>query len=342
MNIFVGIFSLFVVALALGIKLNFKVKNPKRNRFSILIACRNEEENLPALFESLHKLDYPQELYELIIVDDASTDRSPEMLKKYCEANENFRTFQLLKKDSEYLGKKAALKLASEHAKFDFLLFTDADCIVPPNWLTSYNNHITDKKDLITGSVLEPTMKGVHKFSNRMNSGIYASTIGLGIPFACSGGNFCLRKSRFEQVGGYSKIKHYLAGDDKMMLNLVKKSGGKIAYNPDSLVLTAPVKQDKKFDQKKRRYGKFNMSTIGIKLLQVAILAFYLYLPYSIIKGELLSLITYYLAALSFLAVTISSHKLKWLPSDFVYVLIFPYYLIFYSIAGMMFKWKWK
>ena len=342
MNIIVLFYALFVIALTIGVKLNLKVKNPKQNRFSVLIACRNEEANLPALFDSLQKLDYPNHLFELIIVDDASEDESPKLLDEFCKNRDNFFSYHLAVKDKEYLGKKAALKLASEKAKYEILLLTDADCVVPENWLSSYNHHLNEEIDLVTGSVLEPSTTGIHNFSNRMNSGIYASTSGLRIPFGCSGGNFCIRKSRFEKVGGYSQIKHYLAGDDKMMLNLVKKSGGKITYNPESLVLTAPVKLDKKFDQKKRRYGKFNMSTIGIKLLQIAILAFYIYLPFSLAKGEFYSFIIYYLAALAFLTATINTHKLKWIASDFVYVLIFPYYLIFYSIAGMMFKWKWK
>lgn len=342
MDIFVIIFSLFVLFLSIGIKLNKKVKNPAQNRFSILIACRNEEENLPALFDSLNKIDYPENLFELIIVDDASSDSSNEILSAYCSTKENYSNYKISIKDLEYLGKKAALKLAAKKAKYEILIFTDADCIVPEYWLKSFNNHISADVDMVTGSVLEPYAKGMHRFSGRMNSGIYASTVGLKLPFACSGGNFCLRKKRFEQVGGYSKIRNYIAGDDKLMLNMVKSSGGKISYNPEALVMTAPVHHSNKSDQKKRRFGKFKMSTIGIKLLQLAVLAFYFYLPFAIIRTGLVNLIIYYLASLAFLISTIHTHKLKLFFSDFFNVLIFPYYLIYYSIAGMLFKWKWK
>lgn len=342
MDIFVIIFSLFILALAMGIKLNKKVKNPVQNSFSILIACRNEEKNLPALFDSLDKIDYPEDLFELIIVDDASSDRSYEMLSDYCSTKANYSNYRLAIKDMEYLGKKAALKLAAEKAKHEILVFTDADCIVPENWLKSFNNHVSKDVDMVSGSVLEPSAKGMHKFSGRINCGIYASTVGLNLPFGCSGGNFCLRKKRFEQVGGYSEIKNYIAGDDKMMLNLVKKSGGKISYNPEALVMTASVHHNKKSDQKKRRYGKFKMSSLGIKLLQLLILAFYFYLPFAIIRTGLINLIVYYLASLAFLISTIHTHKLRLFFSDFFNVLIFPYYLIYYSIVGLMFKWKWK
>jgi len=342
MDIFVALHSLFIIALAIGIKLNKKVKDPIQNSFSILIACRNEEENLPGLFESLNKLDYSEELFELIIVDDASTDKSFELLREYCVKKPNYSTYRLEVKDEEYLGKKAALKLATERAKHEFLIFTDADCTVPRNWLKSYNNHIKSNTDMVTGSVLEPAAKGIHKFSGRMNCGIYASTVGLNLPFGCSGGNFCLRKERFEQVGGYSKIKNYLAGDDKLMLNMVKKSGGKISYNPEALVMTASVHHNKKSDQKKRRYGKFKMSSLGIKLLQILILAFYIYLPVAIFRTGFINLLVYYSAALAFLISTIHTHKLHLLFTDIFNVLIFPYYLIYYSIMGLMFKWKWK
>lgn len=342
MDIFVAIYSLFIIVLTIGIKLNKKIKEPSQNSFSILIACRNEEDNIPALFESLNKIDYPVELFELIIVDDASTDKSFGLLKEYCSKKSNFATYRIEVKDEEYLGKKAALKLATEKAKHDFLIFTDADCTVPENWLKSFNNYLKIDTDMVTGSVLEPTAKGMHSFSGRMNCGIYASTVGLNLPFGCSGGNFCLKKSKFEQVGGYSKIKSYIAGDDKLMLNMVKKSGGNISYNPEALVMTASVHHNKKSDQKKRRYGKFKMSSLGIKLLQVLILAFYIYLPMAIFRAGFINLLVYYLAGLAFLISTIHTHKLRLHATDLFNVLIFPYYLIYYSILGLMFKWKWK
>ncbi len=336
-------FSLFLLVLALGIKLNRPVSNPHKNRFSILIACRNEEKNLHHLFQSLDRLDYSEALYEIIIVDDASEDTSPELIEKFCLTKKNASFYHIPQKDIEYMGKKAALKLAAGNAKYEFLLFTDADCVVPDNWLTSYNRHISYSTGMVVGSVLEVDASKLQSFSRNINAGIYASSVGLHIPFACSGGNMCIKREIFEKVGGYSKIRHHIAGDDKLMLNLVKKEKSAITYNPDSLVYTFPTAPKNILAQKKRRYGKFKMSTSGIKFLQLLILGFYIYLPWSIIVNQSYSnLIIYYLSSLVFLFVNIRTHKIKHKYTDLFYVLVFPYYLIYFSVLGMLSGWKWK
>ena len=98
MDIFVFLFSLFLIILGMGILRNWKITEVKELNYSIIIACRNEEKNLPELFNSLINLDYPMEKFEIIIVDDASTDNSPNMIKAFCEEKQNAKSFQLIEK----------------------------------------------------------------------------------------------------------------------------------------------------------------------------------------------------------------------------------------------------
>ena len=109
--------------------------NPNLRTFSILIACRNEENNIPELIESLCKINYPTDLWQVIIVDDASEDNTWQLLLDHTAGRKNFQVYHLAEKSAEYKGKKAALKLAAENADFDYLVFTDADCIVHPEIL---------------------------------------------------------------------------------------------------------------------------------------------------------------------------------------------------------------
>lgn len=342
MDPFVFIFSLFLIILGMGILRNWKTTEFKELNYSIIIACRNEEQNLLKLFNALTNLDYPVNKFEILIVDDASTDDSATMMKTFCEKQSNANFFQIEEKSKEYLGKKAALKLAAENAKFEILLFTDADCFPQKNWINSYNNYFTDKTGFVAGSYEETNIGSFRRFCNQISSAIYACTIGLGFPFSAAGGNMAVRKEAFVQVGGYEKIKQNIAGDDKQLLNLIKNTSWEIRYNPEILVSTVANSSDT-HHRDRRKYGKFGMSSPLFQLFSILILLFYLYLPYKIFfMKEWQSFLSYFLGAILFWFANIIKHKYKFVPIDFIFIVIYPYYLIYYSILGLSGKWEWK
>lgn len=342
MDIFVFLFSLFLIILGMGILRNWKTTEFKELNYSIIIACRNEEQNLPKLFNSLINLDYPNRNFEIIIVDDASTDDSSNMIKDFCKKLPNAISFHLKEKSKEYLGKKAALKLAAENAKFEILLFTDADCFPQKNWISSYNNYFTDKTGFVSGSYEEINVGSFRRFCNQISSAIYACTIGLGFPFSAAGGNMAVRKEAFEQVGGYEKIKQNIAGDDKQLLNLIKKTSWEIRYNPEILVSTVANSSDTRH-RDRRKYGKFGMSSPLFQFFSILIFLFYLYLPYKLFfMKEWQSFLSYFLGAILFWLANTIKHKYKFVPIDLIFIVIYPYYLIYYSILGLSGNWKWK
>jgi len=344
MDFIILVFFVFLIILGLCILRNWKVKSPLQNTFSILIACRNEENNLPELFQSLRKIDYPYDKFEIIIVDDASDDDSFKLISKFCADSENVKCLRLEEKDTEYSGKKAVLKKAAENAIFDFLLFTDADCFPQPDWLKSYNKYISDKTGIVVGNYEEQNASSFRIFCNRMSFAVYAGTIGLNCPFSASGGNMTVRKQAFLEVGGYDKIKQHIAGDDKLLLNLIKKTNWQIAYNPESVIQTKAI-SDKKYSrhQQKRRYGKFGMSSTGFKILSILIFLFYLYLPVRFfIFKDWESVLIYFVGALFFWVMNLTKHKFRFRMIDLIFILLYPYYLIIYSILGTFGTWSWK
>lgn len=279
------IVCLFFILLGIGILKNWKVSNPEQNTFSILIACRNEEKNLPRLFDHLKRINYPSDKFEVIIVDDASSDNSAQLITDFTDEKENFHSILLKEKSNEYKGKKAALKAAAENAKFDFLLFTDADCFPEPEWISSYNKYISEKTGFVIGSYKEINVSRFRKFCNQISSAIYASTTGLRFPFSAAGGNMAVRKKTFQQVGGYQKIKHNLAGDDKQLLTLIKKTGCEIRYNPEILVSTTGDHSNS-HHKNRRKYGKFSMSSAYYKSISILLFLFFVYLPINIITEK--------------------------------------------------------
>ncbi|MCD4820335.1 MAG: glycosyltransferase [Candidatus Cloacimonetes bacterium] len=344
MSIIIYLFCVLLIVLTLGNLRNFRIKNPQENCFSILIACRNEEKNLQKLFDSLKEIEYPSEKFEIIIVDDASTDRSFEMIDKFSKELPNITALRVLMKDEIYKGKKAALKMATEHAKHDFFLFSDADCIVPPKWLQNLNKFISPKIGAVIGYYIVISQNSFTRFLKFINAGSFSATTGLGFPVSAAGSNLLIRKKTFQEVKGYESIKHEQSGDDKLMINLIKKTNWKIAYNNLEPVKTWQVSDIKtRSAQYKRQYGKFQMFPISYKIVSVFVFIFYMYFPISVLVDKrFINFYLYFGFALLYWISILLKHKQKFHLFDLFYVLYYPYFLTYYAITGMFFGWKWK
>ena len=105
-------------------------------RFTIIIAFRNEVKNLESLIESLQELNYPKSLFEVILINDNSTDNSEELAIRLLNCTQlDFHIYNNVTKSKS--PKKDAITLGIKHAKYQWIITTDADCIVPSNWLKS-------------------------------------------------------------------------------------------------------------------------------------------------------------------------------------------------------------
>ena len=90
------------------------------NNISIIIAAKNEERNLPSLLDAILQLDYPQENFEIIIVDDNSTDGTFQKTKELAEQFANLVTIKAQGK--KYEGKRGALEIGIQSSKYDYIL----------------------------------------------------------------------------------------------------------------------------------------------------------------------------------------------------------------------------
>ncbi len=105
-------------------------------RLTIIVPARNEEQKVEAALESLLRLDYPD--YEIIAVNDRSTDRTGEILERVAArhfGSPNLRVLHLSELPSGWLGKPHAMWLAAQQTRADWLLFTDADVAFRPDCL---------------------------------------------------------------------------------------------------------------------------------------------------------------------------------------------------------------
>ena len=204
---------------------------------SIIIAARDEEDNISDLLNSLSKIEYPKDLYEIIIVDDNSTDRTYEI------ANNNAAKFTNLKvikvKDKKYAGKKGALDVGIQNAKFNYIVTTDADCQVGKNWLLYFSTKFNNESKFVFGNIvyinLEKTFAGFfQQFENLRSKILYYSAANLNFPYSAGGANFGFEKSSFLKLGGYKNISSTLSGDDDLLIQQAAKMKYKIRFVIDN------------------------------------------------------------------------------------------------------------
>ena len=237
--------------------------NSSPTKFSVLIPFRNEASNLKNLILSLNNIDYNKTAFELIFINDHSTDcfeNNFSHLKKQLN-------HKLLYLASNIEGKKNAILEGLKLAKHDYIITLDADCIVPENILSSYNFIIKNEAyDMIVGSVmLTSSNQLVEKFQYLdylAMQGVGLGWANLNQPFLCSGANLCYKKSVFKKLNPFEGNLKVASGDDLFTLVKFKKAKMKIGTNLKAVVLSSSQSSWKSlFSQRKRWLSKNSLIT---------------------------------------------------------------------------------
>jgi biofilm PGA synthesis N-glycosyltransferase PgaC len=108
---------------------------------SIVVPFKDESENLPELLRSFEKLDYDRSKFEVVFINDASTDSGAELVSAWIEQCD----IAAMVVNSKKPGKKAAQEDGVRTAQYDIVACTDADCMVPEGWLKHINKALTSK-----------------------------------------------------------------------------------------------------------------------------------------------------------------------------------------------------
>ncbi len=236
---------------------------------SVIVAFRNEAENLPVLLQGLCNQDYPD--YEIILVDDASTDGGGKIVERLgCE---KIRYVRL----ASHSGKKNAQQAGLALAQGDIIAFTDADCRLPALWLsTSVGCMQAGNAGLCLGDVVLTydrlfSFAALASLEFAVLLAVTAGAAALGVPFMANGANL-LAKRRI--VVSADLKKRYASGDDVFLLQSARKSGEKTVFCKckQALVKTpAPGSLRKFFNQRVRWASKTGASDFTNKAVALIV-----------------------------------------------------------------------
>ena len=236
--------------------------------FSVLIAARNEAENLPNLLRDLAAQSFPIACFEVLIADDHSADATAALVM--AAAQETGLSLRLIVLPTAQTGKKAALLAALHAARAPWLVCTDADCRLGPGWLAAYAARLAQSPSVnfISGPVL---LTGPATFLHLLVGLEFAGLVGVGAaclahqrPTMCNGANLAYRRTAFEAVGGFADNAHLASGDDEFLLHKIHAAfpgtaffladAGAIARTAAPPTLRALLRQRVRWASKWRHY----------------------------------------------------------------------------------------
>jgi cellulose synthase/poly-beta-1,6-N-acetylglucosamine synthase-like glycosyltransferase len=244
------------------------VKNLDYLNISIIIAFKNEEKNLSNLFSALKNLDYPADKYEVILIDDNSSDKSYSNAVEFSENMTNYRVEKAINK--KYPGKKGALDIGISIAKFPFILVTDADCMPAKNWLIGYSEKFKAGYDMLFGLAPFKQNQGlVNKlscFENLRSSLLTFSFAKANLPYSAAARNFGFKISAFKELEGFSNTLETPSGDDDLLIREAVKSKIKIGIVDfdESLVISETENSLKEYLNQKARHTKTSLHYLPI------------------------------------------------------------------------------
>ncbi|MFA5833193.1 MAG: glycosyltransferase [Bacteroidota bacterium] len=251
-----------IIHLCLWIGLN-RLVNPHSESveqpISVIVAARNEEKVIGSLLQSLVDQQYSSEKFEIIIVNDRSIDSTASIIEKFQKQYRHVRLITIEENTTDMPHKKNALRTAIEQSQFEILAFTDADCIVPKNWLRELSKQFMNDVGAVAGysPYTLNTSNSFLRYEEYKNSLLAASAVELKNAFMCTGRNFAYRKKVYKEVNGFETIKHSISGDDDLFLQVLKrKTNWNIRYmiSRESYVRTLPPSSFSQFVNQRTRH----------------------------------------------------------------------------------------
>ncbi len=230
---------------------------------SVLVAAKNESENIGSLVHHLLAQNYPKNLVEFIIVNDHSTDDTLAQIAKI-NLPDNFHVIDAISN-----GKKAAITQGVALANGELMVTTDADCVMGAQWLQSiaWLYETQQPKFMASPVAFYREESFLERFQSLDFLGMMLIT-GAGIQsnkfYMANGANMAFPKSVFESVNGYEGNQHIASGDDMFLVNKVAQrfpKGVQFNKNLDALVRTRAAVTWSSFFRQRIRWGSKNTAS---------------------------------------------------------------------------------
>lgn len=257
---------------------------PTPIKCSVVVVTHNEERNISNCLRSLIVQDYPKELYEILVVDGCSVDRTQEVVLNMA-AEEHEVSIRLVTNPKRTIASNRNIGI--QEADFEYVAFTDADCICPPNWLTKLTSGFQQNKDHCNLAAVgggNRSDENSSRTSQAIGIAFQSYLAGLGtvqtkgprsvkLVESLAALNVLYRRDRVLSVGGFNERLRNMGEDWDLNFRL-RNEGYELLYLPDAEVIHKMRRNWERFAGQMFRYGKgrarlirLNSKTINWKYL---------------------------------------------------------------------------
>jgi cellulose synthase/poly-beta-1,6-N-acetylglucosamine synthase-like glycosyltransferase len=333
-------------------------------KVTVIVPARNEAENIAACVQSVLTNDYPAALLEIIVIDDHSTDSTWEIVNAFPE--DNVRCLKLadfLEKGTQLNSyKKKAIETAITHASGDLIITTDADCIVPVNWLRNMVAlYQQNKPVMIVAPVAFTAERQLVQLFQSIDfmtmQGITAAAHRLKLGNMSNGANLAFSRKAFLEVEGYKGVDHLASGDDLLlMMKMQQHFPGRIEYlkSSQAIVTTTPQQTWKSFLQQRVRWASKSGKYDDKRLTSVLLLVYLFNLSFVVLFLLGFSNSLFWLLAVAILLIKTALELYFLLPVAAFFgkekeLLWFPFlqpvhiiYIVSAGFLGFFGKYEWK
>jgi len=253
-------------------------------KISVIIPARNEEQYIKDCLDSIRGQSYPKDLFEVMVVNDHSTDNTAAVIDEY--AGQNIKRIDLADHVNDHLNayKKKAIEVGIQRSTGELIVTTDADCIVPPNWLQTIAALYEMRYPVFIAAPVSINCSNrfIEKFQAldfMVLQGITGAAVNKQMHSMCNGANLAYQREAFEKVNGFKGIDNIASGDDMLLMHKIfKRYPTKLLFlkSKDAIVQTAPVHSIREFFQQRIRWAS-KADKFGDKSLFPVLLVVYLF-----------------------------------------------------------------
>lgn len=333
---------------------------------SVILVARNEEKNISSCLDAILAQNYPSDKFEIIVVDDHSTDSTLKIIRQYSEKNSQIKILELSENNE---GKKQGIAKAIELSQGELIVTTDADCKMGIHWLGSIATcYKKTNAKMIVAPVSFYDEKTIFEKMQSLEFMALVACGGASLFFKkaimCNGANLAYTKSVFLEVNGFEKNVGKASGDDVLLMYKINKSYlGKVVFlkNKEAIVYTKPMDSIKKFVQQRKRWASKGFSALNAETRWVSLLvylfnAYLVFIPligavcllnspfYPLFIGICLILIGIK-CIIDFLLLFLSASFFEkkgllifFIPEQIIYMI----YVVFFGLFGSIGKYEWK
>ncbi|MGH7451756.1 MAG: glycosyltransferase [bacterium] len=373
MNIFTAVIWLIILLyvissliLLYGIFRRCPARVSPQPSVSVLIAARNEENRLPHCLDSLLRSQYPAEKFEILVIDDRSTDNTRQIAERFAHQHSQVRVIPINRRLENMCGKASALCQGLIHARGEIILMTDADCQVPPSWIPQMASHFAPNVGLVGGFTLLSSREKTNAIFAEIQTldWMYLLTVGAGAaglrkPVSIIGNNFAFRRAAYDAVGGYEKLGFSIIEDFALMRAIHEQTHWQIIFplDPQIAITSEPATSWREFYEQRQRWaaGGKEVGLLAKWLMVMAFLGHLVCLVAFFISAKLAIICFVVLAGVDFLLIWQSARKLG--RRDLL--AIFPLFEIYYFLysfffaptvllpatvrwKGVHYRWNWR